>query len=51
MAGGGSVLGAALVTFAVFLVRRFTPEARGSGINEVEGLLHDLRPRRCAGAG
>lgn len=39
-----AVLGAAMTTLAVYLVRHFTPEATGSGINEVEGVMHHVRP-------
>lgn len=35
-----------LVLFSVWLVRRFAPEAGGSGIQEVEGALDGLRPMR-----
>jgi CIC family chloride channel protein len=39
-----TLLAGCLVALAAFLVRRFTPEAVGSGINEVEGVIHHVRP-------
>lgn len=40
----GALAGAALVSAAVFLTRRFAPEAAGSGIQEIEGTLAGARP-------
>jgi len=37
---------ASLAMFGYFLVRRFAPEAGGSGIPEIEGALEGLRPVR-----
>lgn len=38
------LIGAALVTFAVFISRRFAPEAAGSGIQFIEGTMKDALP-------
>ncbi|STQ58474.1 voltage-gated ClC-type chloride channel EriC [Pseudescherichia vulneris] len=40
------VLSALLAMVGYFLVRRFAPEAGGSGIPEIEGALEELRPVR-----
>ncbi|MBX9331876.1 H(+)/Cl(-) exchange transporter ClcA, partial [Serratia marcescens] len=40
------ILSAALAALGYYLVRRFAPEAGGSGIPEIEGALEELRPVR-----
>ncbi|WP_242600776.1 chloride channel protein, partial [Erwinia billingiae] len=40
------ILSALLAMVGYYLVRRFAPEASGSGIPEIEGALEELRPVR-----
>ncbi|WP_447881547.1 H(+)/Cl(-) exchange transporter ClcA [Serratia fonticola] len=40
------ILSAVLAAFGFYLVKRFAPEAGGSGIPEIEGALEELRPVR-----
>ncbi|MBP2169866.1 CIC family chloride channel protein [Erwinia toletana] len=40
------ILSALLAVMGYYLVRRFAPEAAGSGIPEIEGALEELRPVR-----
>lgn len=44
--GIAALLGATMVGASVLLVRRFAPEAAGSGIQEIEGAMGGLRPVR-----
>ena len=39
-----AISGALIVSSAAFLTRRFAPEAAGSGVQEIEGILAGLRP-------
>lgn len=41
-----AILGASLAAAAFLLVKRFAPEAAGSGVQEIEGTLSELRPLR-----
>lgn len=40
------IFSACLTMLAYYLVKRFAPEAGGSGIPDIEGALQDLRPVR-----
>jgi CIC family chloride channel protein len=40
----GVILGAVFVSVAVYLTSHFAPEAAGSGIQEIEGTLKNVRP-------
>ena len=46
LAGMAALVTMACTVLALFMVRRFAPEAGGSGVQEIEGALAGLRPVR-----